>query len=93
MPYFQLTDQVILTDSTAIAKHFIRNSNHSASLLGSGAFAEAQIEQYVSMASSSVIPLVRTIEATTFGTKIDPSAHAKAVGDLKKTCNVLNLQL
>ena len=68
MPYFQLTDQLILTDSTAISKHLIRTGPKSEVLLGGSAFAEAEIEQYVAMASSNVIPNVRTIEATTFGT-------------------------
>ena len=45
------------------------------------------------MASSDVIPKVKTIEATTFGTTINPDAHAMAVKVLKETCKVLNTQI
>jgi len=42
------------------------------------------------MTSSSVIPSVKTIEATVFGTLINPEAHALAVKNLKEACKVLN---
>ena len=71
----------------------IRNGPKSETLLGGSAIAEAQIEQFVAMASSSIIPRVRTIEATVFGTKVDPNAHLEAVKALKETCKVLNGQL
>ena len=45
------------------------------------------------MASSSVIPKVKTIEATVFGTIKNPEAHAQAVRELKDTCKVLNTLL
>ena len=93
MPYFQLTEQTILTDSTAIAKHLIRSGPKADSLLGASAFAEAQIEQYVSMASSTILPRVRTIEDTTYGTTVNPDAHAQAVKELKEACKLLNAQL
>ena len=93
MPYFQLEEKTILSDSTAIAKHLIRTGPKAESLLGASAFAEAQIEQFVAMASSDVIPKVKTIEATTFGTTINPDAHTMAVKGLKETCKVLNTQI
>jgi len=44
-PYFQASDKCVLTDSTAIARHLIRNSAKADTLLGSSsAFAEAQVE-------------------------------------------------
>ena len=44
-PYFQLEDNVVLTDSTAIARHLLRQSGQSEALLGtSSAFAEAQVD-------------------------------------------------
>lgn len=45
------------------------------------------------MASSAVMPRVRTIEDTTFGVIINPEAHAQAVKELKEVCKVLNTQL
>ncbi len=93
-PYFQVDDKCILTDSTAIAKHLIRNSSCAETLLGSSSpFVEAQIEQFVAMASSSVIPNVKTIEATVYGTIKNPEAHAQAVKEVKETCKVLNTLL
>ena len=41
LPYFQLDDATILTDSTAIAKHLIRKSNRAGALLGATPFAQA----------------------------------------------------
>lgn len=82
-----------MTDSTAIAKHLIRTGPKADSLLGASAFAEAQIEQYVSMASSTILPRVRTIEATTYGTMVNPDAHGQAVKELKEACKLLNAQL
>ena len=45
------------------------------------------------MASSSVIPKVKIIEATVFGTVIDPDGQLAALKDLKETCKVLNTHL
>ena len=92
-PYFQLTDDVLLTDSTAIARHLIRDSRKSGALLGDDAFARAQIEQFIYMASSLVLPKVRTIEHAVYGTKIDPDAHTEAVKGLKEACKVFNSML
>ena len=83
----------MLTDSTAIAKYLIRSSSAAATLLGATPFAEAQIEQFVVMASSSVLTKVQTIEATVFGTLVSPDSHAVAVKELKETCKVLNTHL
>ena len=56
-PYFQLEDNLVLTDSTAIARHLLRQSSQSDAMLGtSSPFAEAQVNQYVAMAQSSVLP-------------------------------------
>jgi glutathione S-transferase len=42
LPYFQVDDKTILTDSTAIAKYLIRNSDRAETLLGSSSpFLEA----------------------------------------------------
>ena len=92
-PYFQLDDKMILTDSTAIAKHLIRGSDKAGALLGASPFIEAQVEQIVAMASSSIIPKVKTIEATVFGQLVNPDAHLAAVKELKETCKVLNTLL
>ena len=80
----------MLTDSTAIARHLIRQSDKAGALLGATAFEEAKVEQFISMASSSILPHVKTIEATVFGTTIDPEAHANAVKGVKETCKILN---
>ena len=91
LPYFQATDSLLLTDSTAIAQFIIRqNQAKAGALLGSTPFAEAAVNQLVAMASSAIIPKVRTIEATVFGTTVNPDAHAAAVKDLKEACKVLN---
>lgn len=47
----------------------------------------------VAMASSSVLPKVKIIEATIYGTMVSVDAHAAAVKDLKETCKVLNTLL
>ena len=97
MPFFQVDDNTLLTDSTAIARHLIRQSQvpgKADSMLGtSSPFAEAKVEQFIAMASASVQPHVQTIEATTCGQIVDPDAHAAAVKALKETCKVLNAEL
>lgn len=47
----------------------------------------------MALSSSSVIPKVKTIEETTFGTKVNPEAHVAAVKSLKETCKLLNTVL
>jgi hypothetical protein len=71
----------------------IRKSDKAGALLGATAFEEAKVEQFISMASSSILPHVRTIEATTFGSTIDPAAHANAVKSVKETCKLLNTMM
>lgn len=93
-PYFQLEDNLILTDSTAIARHLLRQSAQSDAMLGtSSAFGEAQINQVVAQAQSSVLPQVRVIEASIYGPKENVDGHAAAVKALKETCKVLNSHL
>ena len=84
-----------MTDSTAIARHLLRtNAQASEAILGtSSAFSEAKIDQYVAMASSSILPQVRTIEAAVFGTKEDLAGHVAAVKSIKETCKLLNAHL
>ena len=90
LPYFQLEENTLLTDSTAIARHLIRESPKAAMLLGDSPFMQAQVEQMVALASASVLPAVQTIEATVYGTTINPEAHAMSLKSLKETCKVLN---
>ena len=94
-PYFQLTDSIVLTDSTAIARHLLRtNQQASETVLGTtSAFNEAKVDQYVAMASSSILPHVRTIEAAVYGPKEDLPGHLAAVKSLKETCKILNAHL
>ena len=81
----------MLTDSTAIATHLIRKSDKASTLLGtSSPFLEAQVNQYVAMASSAVMPRVKIIEDTVFGATVNPEANLAAVKDLKETCKVLD---
>ena len=93
-PYFQLTDTVILTDSTAIARHLLRtNQQASDAVLGtSSAFAEAKIDQFVTMAST-LLPQVQIMERATYGPKEDLAGHAAAVKSIKETCKLLNTHL
>ena len=93
MPYFQLEEKTILTDSMAIAKHIVRSSAKADALLGATPFAQAKVDQFISMASSSLMGQVKTIEATTFGTQVNPDAHTAAVKSVKETCKVLNTLL
>lgn len=90
MPYFQLEENTILTDSTAIARHLIRESPKAAMLLGETPFAEAKIEQMIALTSASVVPAVKTIEATVYGTMVNPDAHTSSLKSLKETCKILN---
>jgi len=55
MPYFQLEEKTILTDSMAIAKHIVRSSAKADALLGATPFAQAKVDQFISMASSSLM--------------------------------------
>lgn len=93
MPYFQLTDETILTESMAIARHLVRQSAKADILLGDTPFAQAKVDQFISMASSSLLKNVKTIEATVYGTRVDPDAHAAAVKEVKETCKILNILL
>lgn len=93
LPYFQIEDNRLLSGAPAIAEHLIRGSAKAGALLGEGAFAEAKVEQFVAMASSSILPAVKTIEDTVFGTTKNPAAHAAAVKSLKEVCKVLNTGL
>ena len=44
-PYFQLEDNLVLTDQTAIARHLLRHSDQSDAMLGtSSPFTEAQVD-------------------------------------------------
>ena len=45
------------------------------------------------MASASLLQQVKTIEATVYGTRTDPDAHAAAVREVKETCKMLNTLL
>lgn len=90
LPYFQLDESTLLTDSTAIARHLIRGSSKAAYLLGETAFAQAQVDQMIALASGSVTPAMKTIEATVFGQMVNPEAHAYCLKSLKETCKVIN---
>lgn len=90
MPYFQVAENTLLTDSSAIARHLIRESPKAAELLGATPFEQAKVEQMIALASGSVTPAMKTIEATVFGQMISPEAHALSLKSLKETCKVIN---
>ena len=95
-PYFQLSDKVVLTEGAAIARTILRQSNNAKALAllgGESAFAQAKVDQMVTMAASAVAPRVAVIEANIFGSKVNAEAYTGAVKALKETCKVLDTML
>ena len=69
-PMLETTDGQVLFESVAIASYFCRVGNNK-SLLGVGAFQEAQVDQWTSFATASLEGDMRKIAMTCWGMKED----------------------
>ena len=88
-PMLETPEGTIIFESHAIATYFARAANCT-DLLGASAFEEAQVNQWLSIASMNVFPAIVKIVYTAFGMKFDMPAFNDGCKSIKEQCKMLN---
>jgi len=89
----ELPSGTVIYESNAIAEYLARTTQHSNSLVGSGAFEEASIAQWVLIAATGNWPHAGKIAYNTFGMAFDLEAYNNAVKGIKDQVKMLNTAL
>ena len=91
-PFMETPQGVLVSESTAIAAYIARQAGNQ-EYLGNSAFEEAEVSQWVSFTSSTIVPAFYPMALHIFGWKEDKAAHDNGVKSLKDAVKVLNTRL
>ncbi len=92
-PMLELADGTMIYESNGIAAYFARTSGSAPALVGSDAFEEAQIEQWVLIAATGNWPHAGKIAYNTLGMAFNLAQYNDAVKGIKDQVKVLNTHL
>ena len=88
-PIMETPDGTLISEAAAISAYIARSAGNK-SFIGKNAFDEAQIDQWVSFASASISPHMKTIAYQIFGWQDDKASYDQAVRMTKDAVKVLN---
>ena len=91
-PFLEDSDGTIIHESNAIAAYVARSAGQS-DFLGSTAFEEAQVEEWLNYTTSTLSKNMFTFILHHWGYKEDEARASEAVTVLKEGANVLNSHL
>lgn len=92
-PLLELANGSVLSESGAIAEYLARTSTKTEDLCGKGAFEEAQVSQWMYIASTGTSPLMIKIYTNTFGMSFNSGEYETALKGLQAQASMLNLHL
>ena len=91
-PFLETPQGVIISESTAIAAYIARLAGNQ-DYLGANPFEDAEVNQWVSFTSSTIVPAFYPMALHIFGWKEDKAAHDNGVKALKDAVKILNGRL
>ena len=91
-PFVELADGTLLRESTAIASYIARSSGKT-SFIGATPFEEAQVEQWICYANSTLLQCLYKIAYHSFGFIDDKPGYTRACADVKTAAKLLNDRL
>jgi len=91
-PFMETPDGHRMSESAAIAAYIARQAGNLA-FVGESAFEEAQVNQWVSFALSTIVPAFYPMALHIFGWKEDKAAYDNGVKKLKEAVKLLNTHL
>lgn len=93
-PMLELNNGDVLFESAAIAEYLARQSaSHKHALTGHSVMESAQIEQWILIASTFIMPSTIKIAYTQFGHNFDMAAYEAGVKGIKEQCKMMDKHL
>ena len=91
-PFMETPQGVLIHESSAIAAYIARAAGNQ-NFLGATPFEEAEVNQWASFASSSIVPNMYGAALHILGWKDDKAAHDNGVKGVKEAVKILNGRL